>query len=254
MDALNQVHEIPLGNVKAFIIEGEKTILVDTGIGPVPPEVLAFFKKSGIKLGDEQQIEYLKKGSFQYIMDFIKEKSITIDTIICTHYHADHTGCLKKVKDTLKVPVAMHPLDIPYVEGKAEPPPSTMLPPKLAKHFKIEPCQVDITLVDDQMFTPDLKVIHLEGHTKGNICLLFKEEVLLAGDSVMGKNALNPVMGPKELNPPMATASMDQEKAVKNLGKLLNYNFKVILPSHGEPVKENAKEKLKTLIEETQVN
>lgn len=254
MNAIDHVHEIPLGNVKAFIIEGDKTILVDTGIAPVPLEVLSFFEKSGIKLGDEQQIEYLKKGSFQFIMDFIKGKSLAIDTIICTHYHADHTGCLKKIKDALKVPVAMHPMDIPFVEGKEEPPPSTMLPPKLAKHFKTEPCQVDINLADNQMFTPDLQVIHLEGHTKGNLCLLFKEEVLLAGDSVMGKNALNPAMGSKELNPPMATASMDQEKAVRNLEKLLNYEFEIILPSHGEPVKENAKEKLKKLIEETRVN
>ena len=69
----------------------------------------------------------------------------------------------------------------------------------------------------------------------------------------MGKNALNPAMGPEELNPPMATASMDQEKAVKNLEKLLTYEFEIILPSHGEPVKENAKEKLKKLIEETRV-
>ena len=251
MDALNHVHEIPLGNVKAFIIDGEKTILVDTGINQVPPEVLAFFEKSGIKLGDEKQIEFLKKGSFQFIIDFIKEKGFSIDTIICTHYHTDHTGCLKKLKDTLNVPVAMHPLDIPLVEGKEEPPPSTMLPPKLAEHFKIEPCQIDIALEDNQMFTPDLQVIHLEGHTKGNLCLLFKEEVLLAGDSVMGKNTLNPVLGPNELNPPMPTASMDQEKAVRNLKKLLNYSFKVILPSHGEPIKENAKEKLKKLIEET---
>ena len=253
MNALKHVHEIPLGNVKAFIIEGEKAILVDTGINPVPPDVLAFFEKSGIKLGDEQQIEFLKKGSFQFIMNFIKENSFAINAIICTHYHTDHTGCLKKIKEALKVPVAMHPLDIPYVEGKEEPPPSTVLPPKLAEHFKIDPCQVDIALEDNQMFTPDLQVIHLEGHTKGNLCLLFKEEVLLVGDTVMGKNALNPMMGPDEINPPMPNASMDQEKAVRNLKKLLNYNFKVILPSHGEPVKENAKEKLKKLIEKTQV-
>lgn len=251
MEALNYVHEIPLGNTKAFIIEGEKNILVDTGIAPVPPQILDFFEKSGIKLGDEQQVEFLKKGSFQFIMDFIKDKGFTIDTIICTHYHPDHTGCLKKLKDVLKVPVAMHPLDIPLVEGKEEPPLSTMLPPKLAEHFKTEPCQVDIALEDNQMFTSDLQVIHLEGHTKGNICLLFKEEVLLPGDSVMGKNALNSEIAPNELNPPMPNASLDQEKAVRNLEKLLNYSFKVILPSHGEPVKENAKEKLKKLIEET---
>jgi hypothetical protein len=37
---------------------------------------------------------------------------------------------------------------------------------------------------------------------------------------------------------------------VRNLRKLLNYRFQIILPSHGEPIKENAKEKLKKLIEE----
>jgi glyoxylase-like metal-dependent hydrolase (beta-lactamase superfamily II) len=250
MDALNHVHEIPLGNVKAFIIEGEKTILVDTGIRPVPQEVLDFFEKTGIKLGDGEQLEFLKKGSFQFIVEYIRKKGLTIDTIICTHYHNDHTGSLKKLKETLNAPAALHPLDIPYVEGKEEPPPSKMLPPKLVKHFKSEPCPVEITLEDNQMFTPDLQVIHLEGHTKGNLCLLFKEEVLLVGDSLMGKNPLNPVLGANEINPPMPNASMDQEKAVKNLKKLLDYSFKVILPSHGEPVKENAKEKLKKFIEE----
>ncbi len=250
MVALDHVHEIILGNVKAFILSGEKTILVDTGISPIPPDVLAFFEKNGIKLGNEQQMEYFKKGSFQFITDAIKEKGLTIDTIICTHYHPDHTGCLKKLKDLLNVPVAMHPLDIPFVEGTKEPPPSPMLPPKLAEQFKIEPCQVDISLEDNQMFTPDLQVIHLEGHTPGNLCLLYKDEVLLAGDSIIGKNTLNPAIGPNEINPPMQSASVDQGKAVNNLKKLLDYKFTVILPSHGESVTDNAKEKLRNFIEE----
>ena len=250
MGALDHVHEIVLGNVKAFILSGEKTILVDTGISPIPPEVLDFFAKSGIKLGNEQQMEYFKKGSFQFITDAIKETGLTIDTIICTHYHSDHTGCLKKLKDLLNVPAAMHPLDIPFVEGTKETPPSPMLPPKLAEQFKIEPCQVDISLEDNQMFTSDLQVIHLEGHTPGNLCLLYKNEVLLAGDSIIGKNTLNPAIGPNEINPPMQSASVDQEKAVSNLKKLLDYKFTVILPSHGEPVKENAKEKLRKFLVE----
>ena len=68
MNASNYVHEIPLGNVKAFIIEGEKTVLIDTGISPVPAEVLTFFEQNGIKLGDDEQRKFLKKGSFQFIM------------------------------------------------------------------------------------------------------------------------------------------------------------------------------------------
>jgi glyoxylase-like metal-dependent hydrolase (beta-lactamase superfamily II) len=249
MEALKHVHVIPLGNVKAFILDGESTILVDTGIKPVHPDVMNFLKKSGFQFGDERELEFLRQGSFKFIADFIKKKDFSIDKIICTHFHNDHTGCLKQLKETLHVSVAMHPLDIPYVEGKIEQPASNVLPPELAKHFKNDPCKVEIELEDKQMFTHDIQIIHLEGHTKGNICLLFKDKVLLAGDSLMGKNKTNPFLGPDEINPPMSNASMDQAKGIKNLKKLLNYNFEIILPSYGEPVKKNARDKLKKFIE-----
>jgi glyoxylase-like metal-dependent hydrolase (beta-lactamase superfamily II) len=249
MEALKHVHIIPLGDVKAFILEGESTVLVDAGIKPVHQDVINFFMKSGFKLGDEKEMELLRQGSFKFIKDFINKDGFNINKIICTHFHNDHTGCLKQLKEALHVPVAMHPMDIPYVEGKQEQPVSKVLPPELAKHFKSEPCMVEIELEDEQMFTRDIRIIHLEGHTKGHICILFKDKVLLAADSLMGKNRDNPLLGPDEINPPMDKTSMNHADAVKNLKKLLNYDFEIIIPSHGEAIKDNARDKLKRFVE-----
>ena len=62
MDALGRVHAIELGNVKAFIIEGEKNILVDTGVKPVPEDILSFFERGGIKLGDSGSLARCSLG------------------------------------------------------------------------------------------------------------------------------------------------------------------------------------------------
>ena len=74
MAAIDHVHTIPLGDVKAFIIDGEKTILVDTGIKPVHPDVFAFFEEMGIKIPGEKELQFMKKGSYPFIMDFIQER------------------------------------------------------------------------------------------------------------------------------------------------------------------------------------
>ena len=61
--------------------------------------------------------------------------------------------------------------------------------------------------------------------------------------------ALNPILGSEALNPPMPNASMDQDMALRNLSRLLNYKFDVILPSHGDPIMEGAKEKLQSFVD-----
>jgi glyoxylase-like metal-dependent hydrolase (beta-lactamase superfamily II) len=244
------IHELALANTKAFVVEAQKNVLVDTGSGPLHDEVLLFLEKSGFIFETAKQKRLMQEGAYKTIIAFLQESNIQIDAVICTHHHSDHTGNLKLLKDSLKVPVAMHELDIPVVEGREEIPPPPFIPAGILKHLKIEPCRIDRALKNGDFFCDDLHVIHVPGHTKGSICLLYKNQALITGDCVVGYNERFPEQGNNELNPPIKMYSMDYEQALKSLAKLMQYDFTAILPSHGTSIQERGKEKLQILLEE----
>jgi len=243
-----RIHELEIGNTKVFFIEGEKNILVDTGSAPASDVLFEFLLQSGITFKSEEEKKEIKEGAFSKIIHFLDKEKLEIDAIICTHWHGDHTGNLKKLKDALGVPVAMHPDDIAYVEGTEEPPHPSFVPEEIREHLDIEPCKVDIQLKDGEFFSKDVQVIHVKGHTNGSICLLVRNKTLLAGDCVVGKNETNPMMGPLEINPPIQMFSADYPQALTSLQKLLTYDFTAILPTHGASVAENGKEKFEKLL------
>ena len=249
MERIEDVHELEIANTTVYVIEGDKNFLVDTGSGPMHDIVLDFMEQSGMKLESDEQKKLMKEGAYATIINFLTKGNIKVDTIICTHYHGDHTGNLQQLKETLKVPVAMHPDDIPFVEGTKEMPPSPFVPPEILPYLKVQPCRVAIPLHDGEFLTDDLQVIHMAGHTGGSICLLHKKQTLIAGDCLVGKNETNPMMGPDELNPPIEMFSQDYPQALKSLKKLLQYDFTVILTSHGASIREKGKEKLEKMLQ-----
>lgn len=249
MKKYGAVFELVVGNAKVFFIDGKKKILVDTGLKPLPQVVIDFFEKSGMRMGDEKEKEILRKGAYTLIRDFLSDKKVKPDLIICTHCHLDHVGNLLKLKNFYRIPVALHSLDIPVVEGKEKLPIPVFIPKDLVKYFEFEPCTVDQPLEDGAFVDEDLLVIHLPGHTKGNIALLYQEEILISGDSISGRNELNPEIAPNELNPPSPLASLDHKQAFESLKKLLVYNFRTILPSHGKSIENDGKKKLLRLLE-----
>jgi hydroxyacylglutathione hydrolase len=83
--------------------------------------------------------------------------------IIITHRHFDHTGALKALKGSLKIPVAAHPLD--------------------ASHLPVQP---DLLLNDGdyvKFCKEEIRVIHTPGHTAGSICLKIGS-ILISGDTL----------------------------------------------------------------------
>jgi glyoxylase-like metal-dependent hydrolase (beta-lactamase superfamily II) len=242
------VYELEAGTTKVFLIAGNKNILVDTGLAPMPDAVLNFMEKTGIRYRDEAQKNEMRAGAYPKILRFLEKENIRIDLIVCTHHHLDHTGTVKRLRDTLKVPVAMHPQDIPFVEGTQETPIPAYIPEEIKPYLKIENCTVDRHLSDGEFIRDDVQVIHAPGHTRGSICLLVSKQVLIAGDSLIGKNEMNPAAGPHELNPLSKQASLDYEEGIQFLSKLLTYDFTAIFPTHGTSITERGKEKLETML------
>ncbi len=90
-------------------------------------------------------------------------EDIKVRYIIITHTHLDHLGAFREVRDKLKAPVAVHPLEA-----------------------GILPSPPDLTLADGDLVnfgTVSLRVLHTPGHSLGSLCLLSGKH-LFSGDTL----------------------------------------------------------------------
>jgi len=164
----------------------------------------------------------------EYI-DSLRRFPEEVETIIITHAHYDHVGSLKALKDATGANIAAHEEEIPYLTGE--------------KTFgrMITPVEVEISLKDDDEIH-GLKVIHSPGHTPGSICLLDLEtKALFVGDLVMEENG--------KLEEIPHQYSLDPMKNREAIRKLLDVDFVHLLPSHGQPILNEGKEKVRELVE-----
>ena len=133
-------------------------------------------------------------------------------------------GALKRLKEICGFKVAAHTYESGEIEKKTG-------------------IVVDTLLKDGDMlpYCGGIKVIHIPGHTRGNISLFLKEKkTIIAGDSLKTEEG--------KLIPPPEMYCEDTEMARKELRRLLNLDFEKILVSHGNDVYDRGKEKLIALL------
>ncbi len=216
---------IDLGYVKAFLIKGEKYILVDTGI----------------------------PKSFETIKRYMTEHGINpkdISLVIITHNHLDHTGSIGKVKELTGAPVLIHESEDFYLsQGVSTPIQINNLLPKLLMMFmrnsEISPFKADIVvkdtdIIDLKPYGTSGKIIYTPGHTDGSISVLLDNGHAIVGDLLSAKKAKH---GTKA-SFPFIYNDLDAIKI--SIKKLIDQGGKQFFNAHGVVCDENA---LKELME-----
>jgi hydroxyacylglutathione hydrolase len=208
------IYQVEGVNCNVYLVEdGGKLILIDTGLFRSYKKIVKYIEELGHKPAD-------------------------VSTIVLTHFHIDHVGSLKKMSELTGAKVAADEADADYIAGKKAPPkPKNLMLKALSSLVKPAPVDVNIVLKDGDK-VGKLTVIHTPGHSEGSISLLDAErKVMFVGDAVR-------FMGGKLEGPP-PQFTLDEVKAKESIGKIATYDFDIMLSGHGQPLTENASQKVK---------
>ena len=182
-------------------------------------------------------------GNIEIISNFLKKIKYSINDvsyIFITHYHPDHTGNVNAIKEISKAKVIANEnekekllneslFNINYDDVK-----STINVNKedfyktTARIDNIRRGRInaDIYLKTEETFD-NIKVINSPGHTKGHISILYNN-ILIAGDAINNTDGIRP---------PFMFFCDDYAGAINSFNKLINIKSKMIIPFHGEIIK-----------------
>lgn len=152
----------------------------------------------------------------------IGRKPDEIKLCLLTHRHFDHVGGLWRLKDLCGFKVAAH-------QAEAE---------AITESTGVD---VDVRVGDGDLlqFAGGLKIIHMPGHTKGNISIL-AGRTMIVGDSIRGNRG--------SLRPPSRRFSEDYSQAIQSILRLAELDFDTVFVSHGRDAENNGKEQITNLI------
>jgi glyoxylase-like metal-dependent hydrolase (beta-lactamase superfamily II) len=197
-----------------LIVNGKELTVIDTGTPGNAKKIVDYIEKIGHKLDE-------------------------VTTIILTHFHMDHVGSAKELKELLNnAKIASHVEEADYISGKKPlPKPYNILFRAFSSFIKPTPVEVTIPLKDNDKIGT-LRIIYTPGHTPGSIALLDEErKVLFAGDTLRYNG--------KKVSGAPEQFSLDANMAKQSIGKIAALDFEVMLPGHGEPLMPKASDAVK---------
>jgi len=217
MKIVDGIHQVDGVNCNVYLVEdADKLILIDTGL----------------PRSDKKIVKYIES---------LDRKPTDVSTIVLTHFHIDHVGSAKKMKELTNAQVAVHEVDADFVAGKKAPPkPKNLMFKALSSVFKAALVEPELLLKDGDK-VGRLIVIHTPGHSEGSISLLDADrKVMFAGDAVRFMDGK--ITGPPE------QFTLDMDKAKDSIRKISTFDFDVMLSGHGQPLMSNASQKVKDYV------
>ncbi|GAB5602833.1 MBL fold metallo-hydrolase [Thermus sp. FJN-A] len=145
--------------------------------------------------------------------------------LFLTHHHLDHAGGARALWERFRVPVLAHPREWPYLtKRRPRPPlPLPLLGGVLANLGQAVPEEALRPVTEgEEVF--GFRVVHLPGHTLGQVGLL-RDGVLLAGDALRGRG-----LPPRGVNE-------DPELARRTVRKILDLGAELVYLGHGGPLR-----------------
>lgn len=213
------LYELRLGAVNAHLLTvPEGLLLIDTGSAGDTAKITAALAKIGHGPAD-------------------------LTHIIVTHCHADHAGGLAALQQQTSAQTIMYWLDGEMVENGVAKRPLQPIPGLLNKLLyrtfiapapnTIAPARIDHKVKDNEVLPlgGGLRVIHVPGHSAGQMALLWEEEqVLFAADAVMNQPWLGYSLGYEDF-------ALGQKSAAR----LADLDFALACFGHGKPLRHRAR-------------
>ncbi len=205
--------KLPLAN--AYLVQGKRPILVDTGAPGDADRIVAALHKAGVE-------------------------SEELSLILLTHGHGDHVGSANELAALSGAPVALHRADDAMarsgrnVLGTLTGWEARMITPFVDKPFP----PADAThLIDAEMdlrpFGVDGRVVPTPGHTPGSVSLLLEGGDVIAGDLLMGGRLGGALMATR---PQLHYFVADFGQLFVSMGSVLAETPRRLLVGHGGPL------------------
>lgn len=175
-----------------------------------------------------------------------------VNHIFITHAHLDHVGGLAELQRRCNAHTWTHRLDAPVVRGEKLPdaadPASLNTFQRLMQSAMqgqtqkpVEPARVDSELHGDEALDaiyPGAQVIHLPGHSHGQIGLWLPDaRVLIAGDVMMRY--------PTGLQPPIRFVSPNWQQVKESVRRVAELEPALLCLGHGQPMVKDTAAKIR---------
>ncbi|MEQ8676504.1 MAG: MBL fold metallo-hydrolase [Aggregatilineales bacterium] len=177
-----------------------------------------------------------------------------IKHIFITHAHYDHCGGLADLQRQVNATTYAHRLDAPIIRGEKQPslanPDELSGIPRLMYNVVFRnpptstPARVDIELGNDDTLDaiyPGMQIVHLPGHSYGQIGVWLSQEKMLIGGDVMMRT-------PFRLTMPIRAASPDWSAAKDSIRKVGSMGVDALFLGHGQPITTGAATQIDKLV------